>query len=178
MTLSDRMTFPSTLYSTHCTLHSRMNQHTIEISHMIMDDIDEIVFIENSSFPAPWSRDIFMRELHIPVSRSLIAKKHKNQDKEITGYLIYWIIAGEVQIHKIAVKKEMQNSGIATKLIGEMVELSRQEGACVCTLEVGQSNEIAKKLYKKCGFVITEVRKGYYRESGDDALIMYADLKF
>jgi ribosomal-protein-alanine N-acetyltransferase len=155
-----------------------MNQHTIEISHMIMDDIDEIVSIENSSFPAPWSRDIFMRELHIPVSRSLVAKKHKNQNKEVAAYLIYWIIAGEVQIHKIAVKKEVQNSGIATKLIGEMVRLSRQEGARVCTLEVGQSNEIAKKLYEKCGFVITEVRKGYYQESGDDALIMCADLKF
>lgn len=177
MTLNDRMTFPSTLYSSHCTRHNRMNQHTIEILHMTMDDIDEIVSIENSSFPAPWSRDIFMRELQIPVSQSLVAKKHKNQNMEIEGYLIYWIIAGEVQIHKIAVKKEMRNSGVATKLIGEMVRLSRQEGARVCTLEVGQSNEIAKKLYEKCGFVITEVRKGYYRESGDDALIMCADLK-
>lgn len=177
MTLSDRMTFPSTLYSTHCTLHSRMNQHTIEISHMIMDDIDEIVSIENSSFPSPWSRDVFMRELQIPVSRSLVAKKHKNRNKEIAGYVIYWIIAEEVQVHKVAVKKEVRNSGVATELIGEMLRLSFREGARMCTLEVGHSNEIAKKLYEKFGFVITEVRKGYYQESGDDALIMCVDLK-
>jgi ribosomal-protein-alanine N-acetyltransferase len=142
-----------------------------------MDDIDEIVSIENSSFPSPWSRDLFIRELQIPVSRSLVAKKNKNQHKEIAGYVIYWIIAGEAQIHKIAVKKGVRNSGVAQDLIGEMLRLSFQEGARVCTLEVGQSNEIAKKLYEKFSFVVTEVRKGYYQESGDNALIMYLDLK-
>jgi ribosomal-protein-alanine N-acetyltransferase len=102
---------------------------------------------------------------------------HKNQGKEIAGYVIYWVIAGEVQIHKIAVREDLRNSGIATKLIAEMLRLSREEGVLLCRLEVGQLNESARKLYEKFGFVVTEVRKKYYQESGDDALIMRLDLK-
>jgi len=144
---------------------------------MIMDDIDEVVSIENSSFLIPWSRDVFMREHQIPISRNLVAKMHTHQGKEIAGYVIYWVIAGEVQIHKIAVREDLRNSGIATKLIAEMLRLSREEGVLLCRLEVGQLNESARKLYEKFGFVVTEVRKKYYQESGDDALIMRLDLK-
>lgn len=144
---------------------------------MIMDDIDEILSIENASFPTPWSRDAFIRELQIPISRSLVAKMHKKQSNEIAGYVIYWVIAGEVQIHKIAVRKDVRNSEIGTKLIAEILRRSRKEEALLCMLEVGQSNESAKKLYEKFGFVVTEVRKKYYQESGEDALIMCLDLK-
>lgn len=143
---------------------------------MLLDDMDEVVSIEDSSFPSPWSRDIFIRELQIPISRSLVAQIVENQCKTIVGYLIFWIIAGEVQVHKIAVNKNVRNSGIASKLIKEMLRISRAEGVRVCTLEVGQSNESAKKLYEKFGFVVTEIRKKYYQESGDDALIMSLDL--
>jgi ribosomal-protein-alanine N-acetyltransferase len=171
------MAFPSTLYLSKCTNHSRMNQHTIEISHLIVDDIDEVLSIENTSFLTPWSRDVFIREHQIPISRNLVAKMYKNQSKEIAGYVIYWVIAGEAQLHKIAVRKDLRNSGIATKLMAEMLRLSCEEGALLYTLEVGQSNESAKKLYEKFGFVVTEIRKRYYQESGDDALIMCLNLK-
>lgn len=154
-----------------------MNKQSIEITKMLMDDIDELLFIENSSFPVPWSRDIFVRELQLPISRSLIAKIHKNQLLEIAGYLIYWVIAGEVQVHKIAVREDVRRSGIASALMEAMIKCSCDESATSCTLEVGRSNGSAKKLYEKFNFTVIEVRKRYYPESGDDALVMCLDLK-
>ena len=144
---------------------------------MSMDDINEILSIENSLFPIPWSRDVFVRELELPISRNLVAKIRKDILNEIAGYIIYWVLAGEVHVHKIAVRKDLQKSGIASKLMAEMIRLSCEEGAALCTLEVGMSNESAKKLYEKFGFTVREVRSKYYTESGDDALVMLADLK-
>ncbi|HVO65257.1 MAG TPA: ribosomal protein S18-alanine N-acetyltransferase [Syntrophales bacterium] len=154
-----------------------MNQQSIEIERMEMDDIDEILSIENSLFPAPWSRAVFERELELPISRSLVAKIRNDSSNEIAGYIIYWIIEREVHVHKIAVRKDLQKSGIASKLMAEMIRLSYGEGAVLCILEVGLSNESAKKLYEKFGFTVREVRSKYYAESGDDALVMLADLK-
>jgi ribosomal-protein-alanine N-acetyltransferase len=154
-----------------------MNQLSIEITPMVMRDIDDVLTIENSSFSAPWSRDVFVRELQLPISRNLIAKIYKTNIYEIAGYLTYWVIAGEIQIHKITVRNDLRKTGIASALMTEMIRLANGEGAACCTLEVGRSNETAKKLYEKFGFTVTSVRTHYYAESGDDALIMSADLK-
>lgn len=142
-----------------------------------MDDIDEILSIEESLFSAPWSRDVFARELQLPISRSFVAKTCKNQGVEIAGYIIFWVIAGEIQVHKIAVREDYQKSGIASTLMEAMIRSSCKENVFICTLEVGRSNEGAKKLYDKFGFIVIDTRPRYYPESGDDALIMHADLK-
>jgi len=142
-----------------------------------MDDINEILSIENSLFPVPWSQEVFMRELQLQISRNLVAKIYRNLFNEIAGYMTYWILPGEAHIHKIAVRRDLQKSGIASKLMAEMIRLSCEEGAALCMLEVGQFNEGAKKLYEKFGFTVTEVRSKYYAESGEDALIMCAELK-
>lgn len=171
------MALPSTKYSLADTNHSQMNQQSIEITRMVMDDINEILSIENLLFPLPWSRDTFMRELQLPISRNLVAKIHKGILNEIAGYMTYWILPEEVHVHKIAVRKDLQKSGIASKLMVEMIRLSYEEDAAFCILEVGQFNEGAKKLYEKFGFTVREVRSKYYTESGEDALVMCADLK-
>jgi len=171
------MAFPSILYSSVYTNRSQMNQKSIEIKRMAMDDINEILSIEDSLFPAPWSHNVFDRELELPISRSLVAKIRKDIFNEIAGYIIYWVFAEEVHVHKIAVRKDLQKSGIASKLMAEMIRLSSEEGAALCILEVGLSNESAIKLYEKFGFTVRDVRSKYYSESGEDALIMCAELK-
>jgi len=142
-----------------------------------MEDLDEILAIENSSFSRPWSRDVFVRELQIPISRNLVAKIHKDRHNEIAGYLTYWIIAGELEVHKISVKEDLRKSGIASRLMAEMIRLSQREGVSLCSLEVSRSNEGAKRLYEKFGFEVTDIRPHYYAESGEDAMILCADLK-
>jgi len=111
-----------------------------------MEDLDEILAIENSSFSRPWSKDVFVRELQIPISRNLMAKIRKDRYDEIAGYVTYWIIAGELQVHKIAVREDLRKSGIASMLMAEMIKLSQSEGIAVCSLEVSRSNEGAKRL--------------------------------
>jgi ribosomal-protein-alanine N-acetyltransferase len=171
------MALPSTLYSSAYTNHSRMNKKSIEISKMAMDDINEILSIENSLFSVPWSQEVFMLELKLPISRNLVAKIYRDILNEVAGYMTYWALPGETHVHKIAVRRDLQRSGVASKLMEEMIRLSCEEGASSCILEVGRSNESAKKLYEKFGFTVTEVRSKYYAESGDDALIMCTDLK-
>lgn len=142
-----------------------------------MDDIDEILSVEESLFSAPWSRDVFIRELQLPISHSFVAKTDKNQKIEIAGYIVFWIIAEEIQLHKIAVREDCRRTGIAAKLMEAMIRRSCEENVFICTLEVGRSNEGAKKLYEKFGFIVIDTRQRYYPESGDDAFIMQADLK-
>ncbi len=166
------MAFPSTSPFPRCTYSSRMNNQYIEITNMEIDDFDEILSIEYASFRDAWSRDLFERELQIPISRNLIAKISKDNRREVAGYIIYWVIAGEVHIHKIAVRTDLRESGIASRLMTEALRLSREEGASLCILEVGRSNNNARKLYEKFGFTVANIRPGYYAETGDDAVVM------
>jgi len=116
---------------------------------MAVEDLDEILAIENSSFSKPWPRDVFMRELQIPVSRNLVATLRKDLHNEIAGYVTYWVVAGELQVHKICVREDLRKSGVASSLMAEMIRLSCREGVGICSLEVGRSNEGAKRLYEK-----------------------------
>jgi ribosomal-protein-alanine N-acetyltransferase len=171
------MVFPSQQYFPGYTHPSQMDQNSIEIKSMVMEDLDEILAIENSSFSKPWSRDVFVRELQIPVSRNLVAKICKDRYDEIAGYVTYWIVAGELQVHKICVREDLRKSGVASSLMAEMIRLSFREGIVLCSLEVGRSNEGAKRLYEKFGFEVIDIRPHYYAESGDDAMILSIDLK-
>jgi ribosomal-protein-alanine N-acetyltransferase len=148
----------------------------VEIIPMKMEDLDEILSIEVVSFPSSWSRTMFIRELHLPISRNLVAKIEVGTSREIVGYANYWIIPGEAQIHNIAVRKDMMRQGIASKLVMKIIRLARDEGASWGTLEVRRSNKSAIGLYEKNGFVIKGVRPFYYTDAKEDALIMWADL--
>jgi len=144
---------------------------------MKAEDLDEILAIENSSFSQPWDRHVFMRELQIPISRNLVAAVRRDLHEEITGYVTYWIVAGELQVHKICVREDLRRSGVASMLMAEMIRLSCREDVSLCTLEVGRSNKGAKRLYEKFGFEVIDIRPRYYAESGDDAMVLSADLK-
>jgi [ribosomal protein S18]-alanine N-acetyltransferase len=171
------MAFPSQLHFPGCAHPNQMVQNSIEIRKMEMNDLDEVIIIENSAFSKPWPRDVFMRELQLPISRNLVATVLGDSRDEIAGYLTYWVVAGELEVHKICVRENLRKSGIASRLMAEMIRLSCSEGVGLCTLEVGLSNEGAKRLYEKFGFEVTGISPKYYAESGEDAMILRADLK-
>jgi ribosomal-protein-alanine N-acetyltransferase len=154
-----------------------MHHQAVEISFMVTADLDEIISIENNSFSTPWSRNIFMQELQLKMSRNLVAKIPRNHSKEIAGYMTYWIIAGEMHIQRIATRKDLRRFGIASKLMEEVIRLSVENGCTQCILEVGRSNKSAITFYEKYGFTIRGVRPLYYSERGEDALMMEADLR-
>jgi ribosomal-protein-alanine N-acetyltransferase len=143
------------------------------ISAMAAGDVEEVLAIERAVFSAPWTENMFRRELLLPLARNLTARIG---GERIAGYLNFWIIAGEVDVHRIAVREDLQRKGIATALLRAMIGLAYQEGARSATLEVRSANEPARRLYERFGFEVRGMRPLYYDDTKEDALIMWADI--
>lgn len=148
----------------------------LEIGGYEEGDLREIIAIEKTSFPTPWSEMIFRNEMTFPLSRMLVVRYCNEQERRVAGYLIYWLIANEIHIQNIAVRQEMRRKGIATKMLEGALRQSHREGSCRVTLEVRRSNLPAQRMYEKLGFSVKGVRPGYYPDTREDALIMWADL--
>jgi ribosomal-protein-alanine N-acetyltransferase len=131
-------------------------------------DLDEVMAIERASFPFPWSPRFFLQEIQVPCARSILAQA----DDKIVGYVLFWLLPDEVDIHNIAVRSEYRRRGIGRMLLQEVLAAARQRQSARVTLEVRKSNIAAQTLYRSTGFVMTGVRKGYYSDNGEDALAM------
>lgn len=150
----------------------------LRIRQMELSDIQAIRDIEDRSFTLPYSGDIWEREKGNSLSRTLVVVDDSEEGApELRGYLNFWLILDEAEIHRIAVKEEYRHSGVAGRLLHEMFKVLRDIGIVSVHLEVRQSNHDAIKLYEKFGFMIKGRRKGYYQETGEDALILEADVK-
>lgn len=144
---------------------------------MTKEDIPEILQIEKESFPAPWSEGMFVGEINNPKSYCISARvKYKNKSI-LAGYIIFWLVSTEIHLHNLAIKKEFRRQYLAFNLLDVMDDIGRNAGAKAVTLEVRPSNMEAIKLYEKKGFVVKGIRKNYYTETGEDALVMWADIK-
>jgi [ribosomal protein S18]-alanine N-acetyltransferase len=136
-------------------------------------DLAEVLEIEKQSFPTPWSPGLFRGEMVNSISRMLVGKK----DAAVVGYTVSWRVADEIHLHNIAVRRELRRCGIASRLLSRVIGDGRPEGARLVTLEVRRSNLAAQKLYERFGLTVRGVRRGYYTDTGEDALIMSADLE-
>jgi ribosomal-protein-alanine N-acetyltransferase len=134
------------------------------------NDIDQIMVIEKLVFSFPWSRKSFEAELKKDFGISLVAVF----DNQVVGYLIGWFIADEIHIANVAVHPVWRRRGIAEKLIREVIE--NIEGFYWIGLEVRRSNLAARALYKKLGFREVGVRRNYYVNEGEDAILMSIQL--
>lgn len=143
----------------------------ITIRRMTMDDVDGVYAVEIGTFVDAWSRDAFVSDMKNPVARYLVAE----QDGKIIGYAGAWVILDESHITNIAVLKEHRGQGTGKRLTNGLLQYLSNLGAAYATLEVRRSNEIAQNLYKSLGFVQLGVRKRYYADNGEDALIMVCD---
>jgi len=136
----------------------------------------EIIAIERDSFPSPWSENIFQNEMTNPIARMLVGRIDRLPGKPVAGYVVYWQVADEMHLHNIAVRKDQRRKRVACLLLCEAIRASQSEGARRVTLEVRRSNLPAQNLYEKFGFSVKGVRPGYYSDTGEDALIFWADL--
>ena len=143
----------------------------IIIRRMTMNDVEGVAAVEAATFPTPWSRDAFASEMKNVAARYLVAEK----DGRVIGYAGAWIILDESHITNIAVYKEERGQGIGRKLTEGLMQYLSNLGAAYATLEVRKSNEVAQNLYKSLGFIKLGVRKRYYEDNGEDALIMVCD---
>jgi len=139
-------------------------------------DLDDIVEIERDSFSSPWSRALFSAELKNPISRILVMKTLHQDRETIAGYAVYWLVADELHLQKIAVRREMRNRGLAAAILREAFAVSSSQNIMKATLEVRASNLPAYHLYRKFDFSVKGKRLRYYDDTGEDALIMWRDL--
>jgi [ribosomal protein S18]-alanine N-acetyltransferase len=153
-----------------------MENGALKIGEYEEGDIVDIIAIEKDSFPTPWSENIFRNEMTSPISRMLVGRTVKREGGDVSGYIVYWRVDDEIHLHNIAVRRDMRRKKIAFRLLAEALRRSRLEGARWVTLEVRRSNLPAQKMYEKFGFSVKGIRPGYYKDTGEDALIMWADL--
>jgi ribosomal-protein-alanine N-acetyltransferase len=139
------------------------------IDLMKEEDIDEILNISSLSFSISWSKNSYIQELTNPVARYLVAKI----DNKVIGFIGTWIVLDESHITNIAVHPNHRNQGIASKLVKELLNYCKTQGCISYTLEVRSTNKAAKSLYEKYNFKQDGVRKGYYEDNKEDAIIMW-----
>lgn len=148
----------------------------VDISPMEETDLGTVKKIEDASFRFPWSEGMFREELRSPLSRCRVAKLHHEGRPQVGAYLVCRICAGETHLYNLAVRIDFRRKGLAGLLLEDMADISMAASAKFMYLEVGVSNEAAIKLYNKYGFAKMGIRKGYYSESGENALLMGRNL--
>jgi ribosomal-protein-alanine N-acetyltransferase len=145
----------------------------IQLRRLTPKDLEAIERIERRSYPTPWSRSMFASELSKPSSISLGA--FEAETGELVGYLVISRYVDAWHVMNIAVAPERRREGIAVALFERLFELTAADGRRGYTLEVRISNEAAIKLYERLGFQSRGVRRGYYTDNREDALIMWRD---
>jgi [ribosomal protein S18]-alanine N-acetyltransferase len=150
-----------------------MTAVAIEIRVLELNDLSAIEAIEQKAYPTPWSRSMFASELAKPTSISLGAF----EGQDLVGYVINSRYVDAWHVMNVAVDPEHQRRGVATALLERLFELTRDDERRGYTLEVRVSNEDAIGLYEKLGFESRGIRRGYYTDNREDALIMWRDAR-
>jgi ribosomal-protein-alanine N-acetyltransferase len=150
-----------------------MTAVAIEIRILGLIDIDAIEEIEQQAYPTPWSRSMFAGELAKPSSICLGAVDGAND--ELVGYLIISRYIDAWHVMNIAVAPAHRRRGIARGLMERLFEVTARDARRGYTLEVRVSNDGAIQLYEALGFRARGIRRGYYPDNREDALIMWRD---
>jgi [ribosomal protein S18]-alanine N-acetyltransferase len=148
---------------------------TIELRRLALDDLTGIEEIERRSYPTPWSRSMFAGELAKPSSICLGAFEADDEDGALVGYLIVSRYVDAWHVMNIAVDPVHRGRGVATMLLERLFELTADDARRGYTLEVRVSNRKAIDLYERLGFSARGVRRAYYTDNREDALIMWRD---
>lgn len=147
--------------------------NVIQFRPMQMGDIPAICEIEQEAFTTPWTAGAFQNEL---TSNQFARYLVMEYDGHIAGYGGMWLIMEEAHITNVAVRQQYRGKKLGERLMRELQRTASLYGAVRMTLEVRASNYIAQNLYEKLGFYSVGVRRGYYTDNREDAIIMWVDL--
>ena len=150
---------------------------TIELRRLGLGDLQGIEEIERRAYPTPWSRSMFAGELAKPTSLCLGAFEVDGEDGKLCGYLIVSRYVDAWHVMNVAVDPDHQGRGIARQLLERLFEVAADDQRRGYTLEVRVSNATAIHLYEQVGFEQRGLRRGYYADNREDALIMWRDAK-
>ena len=163
-----------------CRLNSMLQPpHPLYFRSLRLSDLPAVLLIEQQSFPTPTKQQTY----HIELSQNRLAHyqalvlRQPDQEERLLGYAGYWLIADEIHISTIAVDPQMQGQGLGELILLNILHLGYEHEAAMVTLEVRVSNLVAQDLYRKYGFELVGRRKRYYKDTGEDALLMTATLR-
>lgn len=146
---------------------------SIRFREMEEKDLKQVLRIERQSFPTPWSYSLFKHELLNSFAGTMVVETEPEEgESKIIGYTCFWLIVEETHITNIAVDPEHRRKGIGERMLQKITEDARAGGIKTITLEVRVSNMAAQRMYSKLGFLPGGMRKGYYSDNREDALIM------
>ncbi len=171
--------------------------HT-QIRPMTADDITQVADVERESFPSMWPQTAYKRELANKLARYLVLTEVRDTPLEppatsglwgtlrrivgsepvagsheyLLGFVGVWLMVGEAHIVTVAVRERYRRMGIGERLVIAILELAKEYDQEVATLEVRASNDSAQRLYEKYGFARLGLRKRYYTDNNEDAVIM------
>ncbi len=146
----------------------------VTIERMQREDIPRIMEIEKQCFTTPWHESAYLTEL---VNRSAYYVVARVDDK-IVGYSGMWVIIDEAHITTIGVDPKYRGKKIGEQILIAMLEEAQRRGARRATLEVRESNHLAQNLYRKYGFIPAAIRRGYYSDNNENAVVMWVDDMF
>ncbi|MEK6334907.1 MAG: ribosomal protein S18-alanine N-acetyltransferase [Acidobacteriota bacterium] len=156
----------------------------VTLAQMSEHDLLEVVEIEDLSGLSPWGWDAYHKELQAAhdvimlVARTAPAGNAPRPEKELAGFIVSRLIAGELHVNNVAVRTEFRRQGIGVKLLRSALDWAAGRGAGIALLEVREGNQAAQALYSRCGFQVVGRRPGYYNQPVEDALLMTVSLPF
>ncbi|WP_064091180.1 ribosomal protein S18-alanine N-acetyltransferase [Rossellomorea aquimaris] len=145
----------------------------MDIRFMTIDDLDAVMEIEHESFTIPWNRDAFINEIQQNHLSTYIVIE---DEQRVVGYCGVWLVVDEAHITNVAVLPSYRGLGLGEDLMRRIMDIAKEVGARVMTLEVRVSNQAAQHLYRKLGFQDGGIRKRYYSDNQEDALVMWVNL--
>ena len=138
-----------------------------------LNDLDAVLDIETESFTSPWTREMYLAELqNVGVSFCYLAR---DEQGIVVGFCSFWRVVDELHINNLAVLPAHRRRGIGTSLLMSVLEEGARLGARRATLEVRRSNEVARRLYERLGFSTAGVRRAYYTNPVEDALVLWRE---
>ena len=139
---------------------------------MRKEHIEQVMEIEQASFPTPWTKHMFLKELSLPLSYPFVVTRSEARGDVVVCYIIFWMLMEEVHILNLATHADYRRLGIAHSLLHFSLDFTYKRGSIVYFLEVRRGNQAAIDLYRKVGFASWRVRRHYYADTGEDAIIM------
>ena len=139
------------------------------IRRMTVEDVPTVAQLDQLAFTLPWTERSFHFEVTSnPASRCWVAESNGI----IAGVIVAWLLVDEVHIATIATHPDFRRQGIAQALLAHVLKAGAEEGAVSSFLEVRETNSVAQALYRKFGYEVTGRRPRYYKDNGEDAILM------
>jgi len=143
------------------------------VRQMEIHDIFNVVKVEVATYNTPWPQDIFFREL---VENTHAHYFVATLDDDVIGYGGMWLVVDDAQITNIAIHPSYRGHKYGEKLFKQMIDYGVHHGMKRLSLEVRESNTVAQSMYEKFGLVRAGIRKNYYTDDGEDAVVMWVSM--